>query len=341
MALVQVTNIYNPTVFDKVEQQLTETKSRLVTSGLVERSAVLDSFMVGPGNSVEMPKFRDLSDDVSIVATDATGDSITPLGNSTDVEIGVKLSRAQAWSSAQLAATLSGTDPLGMMAARVSNYWQRELQRIFIATMTGVFADNDAAPSGSEHTAGDLTIDITDTYDPGVTDFSAEAFIDACGTLGDSEEDIVAVAMHSVVYNKALKNNLIDFVSDSANPNATRFATFLGRAVIVDDGLTKSSNDYDTWLFGRGALVWGSGQHPKPSELDSSPAQGNGFGVETLYTRKIWCLHPVGHKYAGTLASGGPSNAGTANNLAHADSWMRVLPQRKMIKIARLRTTEA
>ena len=52
-------------------------------------------------------------------------------------------------------------------------------------------------------------------------------------------------------------------------------------------------------------------------------------------------MHPAGHAYAGTPANGGPSNAATANNLAAAASWNRVYPERKQIKIARLRTTEA
>ena len=56
-----------------------------------------------------------------------------------------------------------------------------------------------------------------------------------------------------------LKNNLIDFVSDSVTGQAVRIATFLGRELIVDDGLPVTSGVFDTWLFGAGAVRAGSG----------------------------------------------------------------------------------
>jgi hypothetical protein len=77
-----------------------------------------------------------------------------------------------------------------------------------------------------------------------------------------------------------------------------------------------------------------------PTEVWRDPAAGNGSGQEVLHSRIELCLHPVGHAYVGTPANGGPSNAATTNNLAHQDSWKRVFPERKQIKIARLKTRE-
>ena len=54
-----------------------------------------------------------------------------------------------------------------------------------------------------------------------------------------------------------------------------------------------------------------------------------------------WIVHPMGHAYTGVAPDGGPSNLATVNNLAAATSWDRRKPQRKMVKIARLRTREA
>jgi hypothetical protein len=65
-----------------------------------------------------------------------------------------------------------------------------------------------------------------------------------------------------------------------------------------------------------------------------------GGGEEVLHNRVEWCLHAEGHKYVGTPANGGPSNAATTNNLAHAGSWQRAFRERKMIKIARFITRE-
>ena len=77
-----------------------------------------------------------------------------------------------------------------------------------------------------------------------------------------------------------------------------------------------------------------------PTEVDRKPAAGNGGGQDILFNRTEWIIHPVGHAYAGTPPNGGPSNASTTNNLAHADSWKRVFSERKQIRIARLITRE-
>jgi hypothetical protein len=65
-------------------------------------------------------------------------------------------------------------------------------------------------------------------------------------------------------------------------------------------------------------------------------------GSDILYNRVEWCIHPVGHAYVGTrLKEGGPTNAATSNNLAYSGSWVRVFPERKQIKLARLITRES
>ncbi len=207
--------------------------------------------------------------------------------------------------------------------------------------MTGIFADNAAAPGGSDtHTANDMTNDVSGVgFVDGVTNFSAEAFIDACVTMGDSMESLGMVMVHSVVYARMQKNNLIDFIPDASGQ--IKIPTFLGRIVIVDDTMPVSSGVYQTWLFGAGAVRLGVGNAKVPTEVQRKPDAGNGGGQEVLHNRVEWCLHPVGHKYIGTAPSGGPSNATSSNNLAAAGSWSRRFPERKMIKIARLITREA
>ena len=59
--------------------------------------------------------------------------------------------------------------------------------------------------------------------------------------MGDAQDTLALVVMHSVVYSRAKKNNLIDFVSDSVNPNAERIPTFLGRRVVIDDATTNNA----------------------------------------------------------------------------------------------------
>jgi hypothetical protein len=336
---VNISDIIVPNLFSSYVQVLTEEKARIIQSGAAVRDASLDNFLSGPGLTMNAPSFKDLDNDADNVSTDSSGGSSSPNKLGTANEIVVRLSRNNSWATSDLASALAGTDPADAVAQRVSYYWQRRLQAMFVATMTGVFADNAAAPTGSEHVANDMTFDVSGAgYVDGVTNFSAEAFVDACATMGDSMESLGLMMVHSLVYARMQKNNMIDFRTD-AEQNI-RIPTFLNREVVVDDAVPRSSGVFESWLFGAGALRLGMGSPKVPTEVDRSPAAGNGGGVETLYSRTEWCLHPAGHKYAGTPANGGPSNASTSNNLANAGSWQRVFAERKQIKIARLITRE-
>ena len=345
MAITAVTNVITPSIFTPYVQQLTEEKTRLIDAGVLARDPAIDGLLAGGGLTFNIPSWKDLVNDTENVSTDTTydydgGDNSAPKNTSAAQEIAVRLSRNQSWSAANLAASLAGSDPMASIADRVATYWSRRLQAAFVATMKGVLADNDAAPSGSEHTQYDLTNDISgSTYQDGVTNFSAEAFIDAAVTLGDSMENVTVVMVHSVVYARMQKNNLIDFIPDSVG--VTRIPTFLGRRVIVDDSMPVSSNVYDTWLFGPGAVRLGIGMPAFATELQREPNAGNGGGQDILYNRVEWVIHPTGHKYAGTPANGGPGNGTSSNDLANAGSWMRVFAERKQIPFARLKTREA
>jgi len=332
MALVQIADVVVPEIFTPYVQLTTEQKSRLIQSGAAVRNGQMDESLAGGGLTFNDPSWNDLADDADNVGDDSETPA-TPFKLTSNQEVQVRLSRNQNWKTADLSAALAGSDPSTAIGNKVAGYWARRLQAIFVATMTGVFADNTA------NDAGDYTNDITGAFTAGVTDFSAEALIDAVATAGDSLEDFTMLMVHSVVYAKMRKNNLIDFIRDSDND--TRIARFGDLEVIIDDGMPVATQDYDSWIFGPGAIQVGTGTPKVPTEVDRIPLQGNGAGTETLTSRIESIMHPAGHAYIGTAANGGPSNAATANNLAAAGSWNRVFPERKQIKIARLRTTEA
>lgn len=345
MAITAVSDVVVPSIFTPYVQQLTERKNRLISAGVLVRDAAIDNLLAGGGLTFNVPSWKDLADDTENVSTDTTYDyagtnNSAPKNTGTSTEVAVRLSRNQSWSAANLAASLAGSDPMASIADRVANYWAHRLQAAFVATITGIFADNAAAPGGSEHTQNDMTNNISgSSFTDGVTNFSAEAFIDAAVTMGDSMEEVTVLMVHSVVYARMQKNNLIDFIPDSQG--VVNIPTFLGRRVVVDDTMPVTSNVYDSWLFGPGAVRLGVGTPPHATEMEREPNAGNGGGQDILYNRVEWCIHPIGNRYDGTAANGGPTNAATSNNLAHAGSWKRVFPERKQIRIARLITREA
>ena len=339
--ITQIADVIVPEIFTPYVQQLTEEKARIIQSGAASRDPAVDALLAGGGLTFNVPSWRDLDNEADRVSTDTSVDDFAggtarpvPLKTQTDQEIAVRLSRNNSWSTSDLAATLAGSDPMQSIATRVAFYWTRRLQAVFIATMNGVIADNVA------NDAADYENDVSGgSFIDGVTNFSAEAFLDAAVTMGDSMEDLTALFVHSVVMNRMQKNNLIDFIPDARGE--TQIPTFLGREVIVDDGMPNAANVYDTWLFGTNAIRLGVGSPKVPTEVEREAGGGNGGGQEILYSRVEWSMHPTGHAYVGTSPDGGPGNGAGGNDLANAGSWDRVFPERKQIKFARLITREA
>jgi len=346
----QLADVIVPEIFVPYAQQITEQKARIIQSGLAVRKPALDTLLAGGGLTFNVPSFKDLDDDVDRTPTDdsavfAAADASIPAGQArppnplktgTSREIAVRINRNNSWSSSDLAAVLAGADPMASIADRVGFYWTRRLQAAFISTWRGVIADNTA------NNSGDYQYNVSGaSFVDGVTNFTAEAFIDACLTMGDSMEDITTMVVHSVVYSRMQKNNLIDFIPDASG--LINIPTFLGRQVIVDDGMPRSGSVYDTWLFGSGETMLGIGTPKNAVELDRKPGAGNGGGQDILYSRIEWCIHPVGHAWIGSSTpDGGPANTGTADSdLDEAASWDRRFPERKQIKFARLVTRES
>jgi hypothetical protein len=346
--LTQITDIVVPEIFTPYVQQLTSEKSNLIQSGALADNGLLSGLLGGGGLTFNIPSMQDLDSDADNVSTDDVSDVVaadygggtpatrldaTPFKIGTNTEIAVRLSRNAHWGSADLAQALAGTDPMGAIASRVANYWARRLQAAFVATWTGVIANNTSADSG------DYTNDITGTFADGVTNFSAEAFLDATVTMTDSSEDLGIVMVHPIVHNRMKKNNLIDFIPDARGE--VNIPTFLGHIVVSDAGMPVSTQDYDTWIFGPGATQLGMSTPRVGTEVSREALSANGGGNEFLSSRVEWAIHPVGHAYVGTAADGGPGNGAGANDLAAAGSWDRRRPERNQIKFARLVTTEA
>ncbi|UZT28679.1 coat protein [Vibrio phage 033B] len=342
---MELNNLIVPELFAAAVQILTEQKSRLIQSGAIQRSASLDAALAGGGLTFNEPFFHDLDDDEERGSSIGDITAGTPDYDEFDgphgiiemgTEVQVRLSRNKSWTEMDLSAALVGKDPLDAIENRVAYYWTRRLQHLFVAVVTGVFADDDANHGGGM--SNDISQDAATPgeYEPGVTDFSAEAFLDAVVTIGDSMDDLGMVMMHSIVYNRAQKNNLIEFIPDSRGE--TNIPTFLGRTVIMDDGVyTDNDGIYHTWIFGAGAFALGMGSPKNPAEVERKPGGGNGGGQSVLWHRVEWALHPVGYAYSGaTNLPGGPTNA----ILAQAGSWTRVFRERKQIKMARLITLE-
>lgn len=332
-----LSDVIVPAIFTPYMQTLTAEKSRLLGSGAAVIDAEIERLLVGGGNTFTIPFFKDLDNDDADVVNDAApgADDSAPKKITADDEVAVRLVRHQSWSSANLVSELIAADPVDAIANRVAAYWDRQDQRTFIAVAKGVFANN-ATVTDAYHKQNDMVNDVSGAaYSAGVTSFTANAFIDTVLTMGDSMDDLKMIAVHSIVYARMMKNNLIQFIPDARGE--VNIPTFLGRRVIVDDGVPMpTAGVFETWLFGSGAFRMGYGDYDMATEVERKASAGKGGGADILHSRRVLTIHPTGYAYKGAASKGGPTNT----VLATAASWERAYPERKQIAMAKLITRE-
>ncbi len=333
MAVTQISDIVVPEVFEAYISLLTAQRSAFIQSGVLVEVPLLSQFLAGGGQTVNVPNFNDLADTEANVSSDNPASSATPGNITTGTQVAIRQSRNQTWGSMDLAAALAGPDPLEEIASKVAGYWIRQRNRYLIASSQGLIADNIA------NDGGDMVNDITNGVTPATSAnlFSAEAFIDTLQTMGESGENLTAIAVHSVVYRRMQKNNLIDFIPDARGE--INIPTFLGRFVVVDDTLPVVANgpnfEYSSYLYGGGSWAAGNGSPLNPVEVERSALAGDGGGQEILVSRQELIIHPVGYAWLSTSMAGASPDI---SEMQDATNWNRVFPERRQVVLAELRT---
>jgi hypothetical protein len=194
----------------------------------------------------------------------------------------------------------------------------------FAGRRQSLIADNIANDSG------DMIHDISGVDNAQKVTFNALA--DTQQTMGDAQDALAIVVMHSAVKNVLLKDQVTDKVYD-ANGNLL-YETILNKKVIVSDSVYNNAGTYDTYMFKPGVFAFGLGTPDSPEEIDSAPNAGNGAGIKTLWSRRHISLHPYGF----SMIAGDVSDMSADNTeLAAAANWNRI-KQRKQVGIAVLRS---
>ena len=333
MAEVQITDIYNPLVFSAAEQEAQIELNAFMSSGVMVADPRLTAMATIGGNIGELPFFKPLGTQEPNYSNDVTGDSSTANNITTAVMKYRLCSQNESWSTMDIAVDLALADPVQAITNRVGAYWATTNERRLIQSTMGLLADNVANDSG------DMVFDIaTDAVGaPTAAELvSNDAILDAQQTAGDHQAGFSAIAMHSVVYNRLRKQQLIDFIRDA--DNNTLFQMYGNLRVIVDDSLSAVAGTnrvtYTTVIFGNGAVAAGMGRTKVPSELDRDPEKGNGGGQETLYSRRADIIHPLGFEFTSSSVAGQSANLA---ELATAANWNRVW-ERKSVPLAFLQT---
>lgn len=332
MGTTRLSDIIVPQVFTPYVVQRTFELSRLARAGIIARDPQIDAIAKGGGKTFDMPFWGDLTGESSIASDDPAVKLVT--GNlAASQDVAVKHFRAAGWSSMDLTGEIAGSDPARVIADRVADYWARDMQRMLIASLDGVIADNVASDSG------DIVINVaTDSVDAitSAEKIGPNVVLAAKQTMGDAADRLTAIVMHSALHTELQSQNVIQYL-----PGATAdvgFGTYLGYTVIVDDGCPAVAGTnritYTSYLFGAGAFGYGEGAPKTPVAVERDELAGNGTGEERLINRKSFILHPRGIKFTSSSVAGvSPTNA----ELTSAANWDRVY-DRKAVRMAAIKT---
>lgn len=300
MAKTKIENVVVPEVFNPYVIERTAELSAFYQSGIIARNPELDTLAISGGKLINMPYWEDLDGDDQVLS-DTNALEVNKITGKRD--IAVLLMRGNAWSVNDLAKALSGDDPMKAIGDLVAAYWARRWQAVLINELAGVFG------------AATMATNLHDISAAAAKGIDAKTTLDALQKLGDAKDRLVGFAVHSATETWLAKNDLIEYVKESdTNP---RVPTYLGKRVIVDDGLPAAEGVYTTYIFGEGAFGLGEGAAPVPTEFDRDSLAGD----DIMINRRHFLLHPRGVAWQDASVVGdSPTNA----ELATADNWKRV-----------------
>lgn len=313
-------------------------QTNLFNSGILARNNEMNALLASPSNIFNIPFWNDLDTTIEPnYSNDVYEDIATPLS----VDTGEQTARAaylnEGWAAMSLVRNITNQDPLEFVAGRLVSYWQRQAQRRVIATAVGMYNQNVASGNG------DMVINANGPI-------GAEQIIRARASMGDYADNALGlIAMHSTVHTQLQILNLIDFtpIGDQVPLNGR----YQGMIVILDDGMPTFAGatqgapmEFISIIFKAGAIGYAEEQ---PAGVDGLAyerveGRGNGGGVETLWTRRNFLIHPFGYKFLSATITGNKTEtrpqSASWDDLRLATNWQRVV-DRKLVPVAFIRST--
>lgn len=318
MAGTTLSDVIVPELFTPYVVNRTMEKSAFVASGIMVRNAAFDALASEAARTHNMPFFEDLSGDAQNIVE---GQKIEFQKITSNKDVSTTIMRQQKWSATALSAALAGSDPMRAIGDLASDYWARQYQKELINILSGVFS----ADSMKDH-----ILDISGGA--GVAaNIGATAVIDALQLMGDAQDQLTAIVMHSATKAYLKKLNLITTERDSTS---VEFDTYQGRRVIVDDGCPAAEGVYTTYLFGEGAIAYGEGSPAGFVQTETDRDPNLGAGVNMLYNRRCFIMHPRGVQWTNAVRANVESP--TREELANGQNWKRVY-EPKQIRIVALK----
>jgi hypothetical protein len=305
--MTKVADMIIPEIFNPYMIEETTQKSSLIRSGIATSDPDVELTKGGKTINVPFIKDPDHEDEVLDEETGLTSHNITTAESTACVH-----ARGIGYGASDLAKAFSGTDPLGAVTSKLSDLWARRFQKIAISSMKGVFGVAEMKDSVLDKSTEVLTASM----------MSKAMFL-----LGDNYDKIKCIAMNSAVLAKLKDLELIEWVQPSTMDPG--FPMYMGKRVIVDDGIAPSAEGvHEIYLFGEGAFSY----NESPVLANIEYERDAKLGVDNLYSRRYFTMHPRGMQWVGTAAKATPTN----EELENPANW-KLAADRKNVALALLK----
>lgn len=186
---------------------------------------------------------------------------------------------------------LTGQSPNQMVVNMLDGMWARQMDNRAIATLAGL--------RSLDSTGKALTTDISLATANAGSKYNIGAYLDAEGTLDESQQENGVVVVHPLVLTQWRKDRLTDRVATADNIGTVEI--YNGRQVVSSKRGTMigtgANAKFVTYLMSAGAFAVAFNRGRDDLEVERTAATGNGAGHNVLWTRANTLIHPQGFSF--------------------------------------------
>lgn len=317
--------LWEPAVWVREMRERQATFPAVMNSGAVAKSDLYDGFAAGAGVSVNIPEFKDITDQDDEIQVEDTGP--TDNGLTSGKMVAPILNRVCKTSATALSAAVSGSDPVGEITSRLVARRLKQRHKTALSILRGAFG---VATGGAGD--GPLTSLLVNAFDETGNDadsdqtMGVDLFIDAKSLLGELMEDLRngAMLIHPTPLAALEKADVTAFKEKSMGAFTIR--TYREIPIFVSESLARDGTTngyvYETYLLASGVLAYGEAPQAGDTldvaslQFDIDKDKNNG----SIYDRTRFLFHPNGLKWQGTPGGQSATNA----ELETAANWALV-----------------
>jgi hypothetical protein len=357
-----ISNLWVPQIWIQGVQEKLATFPALINSPICVRNPQFDEFASGAGTTVNLPYFRDISDQADAPQAENTQPTKQVIGSGK--QIAALLNRETANDATALAAQVSGSQPVEAIVGQLAIRRQKQRQTTMINILRGLF-NNAAAPSAATGCLYTVRNDIF--LEAGASPAAGQcvsvgAIVDTIAMLGELADTVKGggILMHPSIRAALLKQDQISFEHYSNQPlelsgkpqaqgtdtsafpafGTGRVEYYKGMRVFLSNALRRAGSAsgyvFDTYIFAPGVFAWGE----KPQAGDTVDVASLSYWMdkqknnEEIYDRTRFILHPNGCQWTGAPAG----QSATNTELATYGNWALDYSSADRVGIVALRT---